>query len=101
MRPMLESEMDVGDTDFGEIAAARCERRGQRPVELIVALDRKGGEQAALVGEVMGRRRVGHSRSAREIAQADRCRTDLEYRVGERIKERATEIAMVVRGSSH
>src|SRR5450631_289505 len=101
MRPMLEREMDVGDTDLGEIAAARCEGRGQRPVEVVVALDRKGGEQAAFVGEVMGRRRVGHPRPAREIAQADRCGTDLEYRVGECVKERATEIAMVVRGSSH
>jgi hypothetical protein len=38
---MLEREMNLGDTDFGEIAAARCEGRGQRTVELVVALDRQ------------------------------------------------------------
>jgi hypothetical protein len=40
---MLEREMDVGDADLGEITAARCGRRGQRPVELFVAFDRKSG----------------------------------------------------------
>jgi hypothetical protein len=61
-----------------------------------MALRGEGGQEAALVAEVVCGRGMGDACAAGEFSEAHRGRTDLQHNLRERVEEGPAKVSMVV-----